>query len=117
MIHTNRTFQLAEDLTDIAALADTLTQHTWTLCTGFRLTVDPAAPPLLFLNDSFSEDSAQEYAVIRDGRQIESITFSWCSRAEASDHIAYVVRGGGVDVGPVTLRLEPAETHHCPLCR
>jgi hypothetical protein len=55
--------------------------------------------------------------VIRDGRQIESITFSWCSRAEAYNHIAYLVRGGGLDLGPVTLRLEPSAIHRCPLCR
>ena len=113
----HRTFQIVEALTNIAAMAETLTQHTWTLCTAFTLAVDPSAPVLLFLNDSFSADGAQEYAVLRDGRQIESITFSWCSRAEAYDHIAYLVRGGGVDLGPVTLRLEPADTHQCPLCR
>jgi hypothetical protein len=117
LIHTHRIFHIAEDLTDIAALAESLTQHTWTLCTGFKLVTDPAAPPLLFLNDSFSEDGAQEYAVVRNGRQIESITFSWCSRAEAYNHIAYLVRGGGLDLGPVTLRLEPSATHRCPLCR
>ena len=117
MIHKHRTFQIAEDVTRIALLAENLTQHTWTLCTAFKLVTAPDAEPLLFLNDSFSENGAQEYAVIRDGRQIESITFSWCSQGEAYNHIAYLVRGGGIDCGPLEPRLEPADTHLCILCR
>lgn len=54
--------------------------------------MSPGVEPLFFLNDSFSEDGAQEYAVVRNGRQIESITFSWCSRAEAHNHIDYLAR-------------------------
>ncbi len=54
MIHKNRIFQVKE-VTDIAALSETLTQHTWTLCTAFKLAPAPGAEPLLFLNDSFSE--------------------------------------------------------------
>ena len=116
MIHTNRVYQLVDDVSDIATLAETLTQHTWTRCTAFELRTSPDAAPLLFLNDSFSEDGAQEYAVVREGRQIESVTFSWCSRAEACDTIAWLARGGGGDYGPVTVHLEPAATHRCPLC-
>ena len=117
MIHANRVFQIVEEMTDIASLAESLTQHTWTLCTAFRLVTPPDAVPLLFLNDSFSENGAQEYAVIRNGRQVESITFSWCSRAEAHNHIDWLVQGGGGDYGPVEAHLEPADTHLCALCR
>ncbi len=117
MIHKHRIFQIVEEVTDIAYLSETLTQHTWTLCTAFRLVPALDAASLLFLNDSFSENSAQEYAVIRDNSQIESITFSWCSQREAYNHIASLVRGGGVDCGPLEPRLEPADTHMCPLCR
>ena len=117
MIHKNRTFQIVEEVTDIAYLAEILIERSWTLCTAFRLVPTPDAEPLLFLNDSFSEDSAEEYAVVRGGRQIESITFSWCSQGEAYNHIASLVRGGGVDCGPLEPRLEPADTHTCPLCR
>ena len=58
------------------ALAEKLTQHSWTLCTGFELL------GYLFLNDATSEDGAQEYAVVRrpaePGQpwiQVESVTF------------------------------------------
>ncbi len=117
MIHKNRIFQIAEEVTDIGSLAESLTQQTWTLCTAFKLATSSDTPPLFFLNDSFSENGAQEYAVIRNGRQVESITFSWCSRAEAHNHIDYLVRGGGGDYGAVDVRLEPADTHHCVLCQ
>jgi hypothetical protein len=70
----------------------------------------------LFLNDSFSEDSAQEYAVVRDGRQIESLTVSWMSRAEAHNTIDAVLHGSEVDYGPVSPTLEDADDHTCPLC-
>ena len=116
MMHPNRTFQI-KDMVSINELVDALMQYTWTLCTAFRLTVDEAAPPLVFLNDSFSEDGAQEYAVVRDGRQIESITFSWCSPAQATNYIAHLVQGGGADYGPLTPRVEPPDTHRCHLCR
>ncbi len=116
MIHKHRIFQVKE-VTDIAALSETLTQYTWTLCTAFKLVPAPDAEPLLFLNDSFSENGAQEYAVVRGGRQIESITFSWCSREQAYNSIAYLVRGGSEEYGLVEMHLEPADTHLCTLCR
>ena len=52
-------------------LAEKLTNYTWTLCTGFKL------GDYYFLNDSTSENGAQEYAVLKDtGEQIESITLA-----------------------------------------
>ena len=59
MIHKNRCFGVGNVQT-IEELAEKLTTATWTLCTGFRF------QGLLFLNDSFTEESAQEYAVIRE---------------------------------------------------
>jgi hypothetical protein len=117
VIHHNRVFKVGEVVTDVARLAESLTQHTWTLCTGFQLITGPDTPPLLFLNDSFSENGAQEYAVIRNSRQIESITFSWCSRAEAHNLIVWLAQGGGGDYGAVDVHLDPAENHRCHLCR
>jgi hypothetical protein len=76
MFHRGRTHRVAE-IETAAELAERLVEHTWTLCTGFR------HGGLLWLNDSTGPDGAQEFAVVREGRQIESITFSWCSRAEA----------------------------------
>jgi hypothetical protein len=87
--------------------------YTMTLCTGFRL------GDTLWLNDSFSEDGAQEYAVLRNGRQIESITVSWCKPDRLLDSIAqfHEGRAEGIDFGPVALRLETPEAHgRCPLC-
>jgi hypothetical protein len=65
---TVRNFAAAIGKPTAEALAARLTAHCWTLCTGFEYA------GLLFLNDAVGEDGAQEYAVIQDGRQIESIT-------------------------------------------
>jgi hypothetical protein len=109
MMHSNWRFGVYE-VASVGELVENFTQHTWTLCTAFSL------ENLLFLNDSLSEDGAQEYAVVRDGRQIESITVSWMSRAEAHNTLDWLLRGGGEDYGPVSPTLEAAEDHHCPLC-
>jgi hypothetical protein len=109
MIHINRHFQVSEVLS-IADLVESLTEHTWTLCTAFRL------GDILFLNDSFSEDGAQEYTVVRNGREIESVTFSWQSRAEAHNTITWLVEGGGGDYGALSPILEGPDEHRCPLC-
>ena len=108
MIHTKRKYNVhavasAEDL------AGELTRCTWCLCTGFSL------EGYLFLNDSFTEDSAQEYAVIKDGRQVESITFGWCDRHQALTHIQDVLAGKHVDTGLVDPRLDHGK--ECLLCR
>ena len=109
MIHASRRFHLVE-VDSVGQLVDDFVRCTWTLCTGFSL------QGLLFLNDSFSEDGAQEYAVVRDGQQIESITVSWMSRAELHNTIDALLQGSDVDYGPVHPRIDQAEDHHCPLC-
>lgn len=70
-------------------LAEKLTKMTWCCCQGFRL------GDYLFLNDSTSEDGAQEYAVIHEPTmcQCESITFGWCSYDEALEYIQQTLRG------------------------
>lgn len=110
MLHEHRRFGLIT-VQSVSELVEHVTEHTWTLCTGFSL------EGLLFLNDSFSEDGAQEYAVVRDGRQVESLTVSWMSRAEASNAIEWLVRGGGGDYGAVDVHTEPIEGHQCGLCQ
>ena len=118
MLHTHRTWQVS-DVATADELADKLTDYTWTGCTAWRL------QGVLFLNDSFSEDGAQEYAVIRDGIQIDSITFSWCTRDEAFDHIRGIVETPAAEYPTwpapdrVTPRLDepgPFATHRCSLC-
>jgi hypothetical protein len=83
MMHKGRVFSIS-DVSTPEDLAEKLTQHTWTGCTGFRL------GKLLFLNDATCADGAQEYAVIMDGLQpiqVESITFSWCNYEKALELI------------------------------
>ncbi|WP_179136842.1 hypothetical protein [Candidatus Entotheonella palauensis] len=53
-----------------------------------------------------------------DGRQVESITFSWQSRAEVHHAMAWLVSGGGDDDddGAVDVTRENPEDPHCALC-
>lgn len=100
-------------------LAEKLTEHSWTLCTGFHL------GGYLFLNDATSENGAQEYAVLKplsEGGhvQVESITFSWCTRDQALELIREVLAGkfdAEAAFGPVFPALDTPEAHgRCPLC-
>lgn len=101
-------------------LADRLTQQTWTLCTAFRL------GEYLFLNDSTSEDGAQEYAVVKlpdDAsvypRQVESITFGWCDLARGLEYVRRTLAHEFDDSDTCLpgLRLETPEQHgRCPRC-
>ena len=101
--------QLARDLTD----------RTWTLCTGFQF------GSYLFLNDSTSEDGAQEYAVLKrlpNGQylQIESISFSWCDEGRGLFYLKQILAGDfdSVDYAcAVEPRIDAVEQHHrCHLC-
>lgn len=115
MLHKKRVWQVR----DVTAqeLADLLVNHTQTCCIGFR------CAGYLYLNDSFSEDGAQEYGIIKEatGEQVESITFSWCSQEKAADYIRRITAGefdnqaraSGID--PKTQVQDPKE-HRCPLC-
>jgi len=117
MLHKNRVW-CVNDIDSVEKLAEILTEQTFTLCSGFRY------GGYLFLNDSFSEDGAQEYGVIKEatGKQVESITFSWCNYEEALRLIRDIVRGdcddqewdGGIDL---TVQVQSPEQHGtCPLC-
>jgi len=115
MLHERRTFHVA-DAASIEDLAEKVTECTWTLCTGFRLRVE--GQELLFLNDSTSENGAQEYAVFTpDGTQIESITFGWCDAAAAEQHIRDVLAGAIVQMGHYHLSIDLSPEHVCHLCR
>lgn len=112
MIHADRRFQLAR-ADSPEDLAQRLTSMTWTLCTGFA--IEHEGERYLFLNDSFSEDGAQEYAVISHGRQVESVTFGWCTYDQAIEIIRGILAGLGEDLGATTPRLDHGDTP-CPLC-
>lgn len=88
MMHRNRRHRIKE-LATLEELADKLTNYSWTVCCGFRV------GDLILLNDATSEDGAQEFAVIRDGRQIESLTASWMKEARMLE----VQSGSGVRHG------------------
>lgn len=112
MIHAGRIYRLTP-IAEAGDLVDKLVDRSWTLCSAFAL------GKLIFANDAFSEDGAQEYAVIRDGRQIESIAFSWVEdRDRTRDYVTSLLEGApGVDMGPVGLRIDhPEGSNSCPLC-
>ena len=120
MMHTNRVWCVTPKGTP-EEIAELLTWTTWTLCTAVELS------GYLFLNDSTSEDGAQEYAVVKRPagpaapfRQIESITFGWCDEAKALEHIRRTLAGeydAGDFAHAVTPRLETPTEHARRSCR
>lgn len=113
MMHGKRVFSVAE-VPDAATLADKLANHSWCMCTGFKL------GDVYYLNDSTGEDGICEFAVFRGGRQIESITFGWCDVAKALHYIEDCVscpdplKGAGMLLPRVQT---PAEHGTCRYCR
>jgi len=119
MLHDHRTWTLA-DIESPDELAEKLTQQTFVLCQGFRL------EGLLFLNDSLSEDGAQEYALVEEatGIQLDSLTVSWMTperflvcleeiSKQRSEESAY----GRIDVATKTDRHGyGSPCGPCPLC-
>ena len=96
-------------IADLATLVDKLANHTWTTCSAFSWR------SLTLLNDSTGPDGAQEYAVIRDGKQIESLTVSWMKPAELAALLEQYDRGEGAAMNAaVTLVEHPAGC--CPRC-
>jgi hypothetical protein len=111
MLHHQRRFAVTI-VASLEELTEKLIEHTWPLCTCF------AYQGLLLANDSFSEDGAQEYAMYREDREIESLTVSWMTRAGLQEVIESLVRGEYEPYGPVApLHTEPASQHRCALCQ
>jgi len=127
--HKNRQWSITA-VDHPSELAEKLNAYSWTLCTGF------SHDGILYLNDSFCEDSAQEYSIIevleakRDesgndtitGSTLDSITASWLTKEELEEHIKALgaetrreTFGGGA---PVTLTVQQSSSHpkHCSLC-
>ena len=111
MLHHHRRFAVTV-VPSMEELTEKLTEHTWTLCTCF------AYQGLLLANDSFSKDGAQEYAVYKDARQVESLTVSWMTQERLQQVIEALLRGEYTEYGPVApLHTEPASEHRCSLCQ
>jgi hypothetical protein len=112
MMHNQRKFHIFK-LESFKELAEILFAGTQCLCTGFQL------GDFIFINDSTSEDGAQEYAVVKHGMQIESLTVSWVdSIRELLDLFHGVMEAGDT---PMKLKLENLKLdyspyHHCYLC-
>ena len=115
LIHTNRVFGV-KTVYGIKTLANQLFHYTWTGCTGYRL------DEYLFLNDSFSPDGAQEFAVFRiiDGKsiQVESITIvSWHFNENHLEAVLTQAMQSQLNMGVYKLQMEDAEIHQCNLCK
>jgi hypothetical protein len=114
MVHHDRIYGVTE-VPDVKTLANQLFHYTWTGCTGYQLC------QYLFLNDSFSEDSKQEFAVFRitelDYIKIKSITIS--CRNFTEHHLEMALNAAmesKLNMGMYGLKLESAEEHQCDLC-
>lgn len=122
MLHAKRVWCIAE-AASAAELAEKLTQMTWCCCQAFQIA---GHPQYIWLNDSTSEDGAQEYAVLKrndcSGRlvQIESIAFSWCDYERALEFIQATLNGEDDNnewARPVTATIQTPEEHgRCGLC-
>ena len=114
MIHTDRVFNIKTCSAD-EMIADFGHTRSWTLCSGWRV------GDTLYLNDAFSEDGAQEYAVIRVGGdsaiQFDSVTFGWM---EADRIAAYIRETWNCDAQDyswrVTVHVNDGHGQTCPLC-
>ena len=122
MLHADRIWCLSE-AASAEDLAEKLTEQTWCLCQAFQVKDHPR---YVWLNDSTSEDGAQEYAVLKlglaagDRQQIESITFGWCDRSRAKDFIRETLAGNDDHnefARPVRATIQPLEKHgRCQYC-
>lgn len=120
MLHSKRVWSVSP-VESPEILAQKLTQSTWTGCTAMEFR------GYLFANDATSPDGAQEYAVLKPSReghdlvQIESITFSWCTEAQALELIQRICSGefDAVDCGRVSRERFQTLAEHglCYLCR
>ncbi len=103
MMHAKRIWTLAP-VASAEELAAKLTGFGWCLCSGFFV---DGHEDLLFLNDSTSEDGAQEYAAVRREAegcfQVESVTFGWMTRERALDVIRALLAGTPVPEEPTRL--------------
>lgn len=104
MIHKSRRYRVAER-GSVFELAYDLINHTWCSCNGFSI------GDLVFLNDSFSADGAQEYAVFRGNRQIESLTVSWMKLDDLQAAIMRLLEPESSEPEPFESNFTPRTDH------
>ncbi len=118
MLHERRRWCVVERLS-VEVLASELTEQSWCLCNGFRI------GECVFLNDSTSEDGAQEFALVKvqpDGGYVqhESITVGWVKAERAATVITEALAGKydeQVLATGLALQVETPEVHErCALC-
>ncbi len=115
MNHPNRVFSITE-VPDLKILAIQMFHDSLSICSGYQL------DEFLFLNDSFSEDGKQEFAVLKinDGEliQIETITFlNWSFSYRLLELALTAAMDSKLNMGSYNeLRLEDISEHHCDLC-
>lgn len=111
MLHHHRKFGVVS-IENLDELVTKLIEQTWTLCTGF------VHQGLLLLNDSFSENGAQEYAVYKEDRQIDSLTVSWMTGERLRNVMTELLHQEADERLPIEeLQTEPASEHSCGLCQ
>lgn len=99
-------------------LAEKLSEATQTCCSAFQV----PGTPYYFVNDATGENGAQEYGIVKlVYRQVESITFSWCSPEKALAYIERVLAGYYDNASYAFeiegLEIESPDVHGtCPLC-
>ena len=113
MFHSDRIFGI-QQVSDVKSLANKLYEHFWNECVGFQI------GEYVFLNDSFSTEGVQEYAVFRisDGQfiQIESITVGWIDNIESLETALSDAMKSKLNMGSGRLKIEDSKTHHCYYC-
>ena len=132
MLHKFRTWQVSV-VESAEELADKLNKErgSWVLCQAFAV---EGSEEYVFLNDSTSEDSPVEFAVVRyttpdeefeftwpfECIQLESITFGWSTKERSLDYINRAISGEWdklVGQGQYVIDVQPSESHSCRLCQ
>ncbi|RMF09074.1 MAG: hypothetical protein D6773_02070 [Alphaproteobacteria bacterium] len=94
MWHNHRAWKISV-VTDPETLARILTERIWATYAGFLV---EGHENYLFLNDSTGAAGFQEYGVVLRAqgklvRQIDSITFSWCTENRALQYLREILAG------------------------
>ena len=117
MLHKSRVWGVAL-CEDQEELAQKLVDGNWVLCTAFR-----SAKGTIWANDATSEDSLQEYGVLRQNeqgqwRQVESITVDWCDLEKMKQYVEQADAGVFDEDGYCEVGAERFQEDHpsCQLC-